>query len=124
MKEIRLSRFQVMLLVVSFVLLLVVVGLLAYKYFSFSGGSAPSPASVASEVVSSAPTQGVSEEPISLFLVKLNGKHGYIDKSGKLVIEPNFDLAGDFSEGLAAVAVGDKWGFIDTTGHYVWEPTN
>jgi len=32
-------------------------------------------------------------------------KFGFIDKSGKVVIEPQFDDAGYFSEGLATVAI-------------------
>jgi len=46
------------------------------------------------------------------------GKWGFIDKSGKLVISPQFDAIshGGFSEGLASVRIGDdktgKWGFI------------
>ncbi len=31
--------------------------------------------------------------------------YGYIDKNGKVVIEPQFDDARDFSEGLARVAI-------------------
>lgn len=42
---------------------------------------------------------------------------GYINKSGKFVIEPKFDEAEDFSDGLAAVKMNDKWGFIDTLGN-------
>ena len=47
------------------------------------------------------------------------GKWGYIDKTGKFVIEPRFDGAEDFSEGLAPVKLGDKWGYIDKTGKLV-----
>jgi hypothetical protein len=51
---------------------------------------------------------------------------GYIDTTGKVVIEPRFDFANDFSEGLAAAAVGAngaaKWGFIDTKGAWVIQP--
>ncbi|MBN1629553.1 MAG: WG repeat-containing protein [Thermoleophilia bacterium] len=53
---------------------------------------------------------------------------GYVDKTGAWVIEPRFNYACDFSEGLAAVAVrgnefsGLKWGFIDKTGAWVIEP--
>ena len=32
-------------------------------------------------------------------------KSGFIDKTGKVVIEPQFDGVGDFSEGLASVAI-------------------
>jgi len=41
--------------------------------------------------------------------VATEGKYGFIDKSGKYIIEPQFDLAGDFAEGLAAAEVGKKW---------------
>jgi hypothetical protein len=52
-----------------------------------------------------------------------SGKNGYIDKAGKVVIEPRFDVVGEFSEGLAVVSIGGKWGYIDKTGKYVWEQT-
>ena len=32
-------------------------------------------------------------------------KYGFIDKSGKVVIEPQFDVVRAFSEGLAIVAI-------------------
>ncbi|WP_420238247.1 WG repeat-containing protein [Telmatobacter bradus] len=47
---------------------------------------------------------------------------GYIDHTGKTVIEPRFQVASSFSEGLAAVVIGGKWGYIDTTGKMVIEP--
>lgn len=54
------------------------------------------------------------------------GKFGYIDKTGKEVIAPQFFLVLDFSEGLAAVRVEQtsesKYGYIDRTGHMVIEP--
>jgi hypothetical protein len=53
-------------------------------------------------------------------------KYGYMDKSGRVVIEPQFFYAGHFSEGLAWVRVlqGSEWlyGFIDKTGKVVIEP--
>jgi hypothetical protein len=50
------------------------------------------------------------------------GKWGYIDKTGKAVVGAQFDAAGDFSEGLAAVKRGELWGFIDKTGKLVIAP--
>jgi len=47
---------------------------------------------------------------------------GYMDKSGKMIIEPRFQDAGDFREGLAPVNVKGKWGFIDRTGDLVVAP--
>ena len=54
-----------------------------------------------------------------LFPVVKDGKWGYIDNVGKMVISARYDLAGDFSEGLAAVRSGHKWGYIDKTGQLV-----
>ena len=34
-------------------------------------------------------------------------------------IKPQFDDAMPFSEGLARVAIGDRWGYIDKSGEYV-----
>ena len=54
--------------------------------------------------------------------VKMASKYGFIDKSGKVVIEPQFDNAEPFSEGLACVEKDGKWGFIDKSGKMVIEP--
>ncbi len=57
-----------------------------------------------------------------LWPVARGEKHGYIDKTGRLVIPFIFDAAEDFSEGLAAVEVKDRWGYIDKTGKFVIPP--
>jgi hypothetical protein len=49
-------------------------------------------------------------------------KIGFVDSSGKWVIEPQFDKARAFSDGLAPIADGKKWGFIDEKGEMVIEP--
>lgn len=57
-----------------------------------------------------------------LFVVIVNDTHGYIDRTGKIVIEPKWSGAKDFSEGLAVVALGSpqyKEGYIDPTGKLV-----
>lgn len=41
---------------------------------------------------------------------------GFIDSTGQVVIEGDFDDGSDFHYGLAAVAKNGKWGFIDTAG--------
>ena len=63
-------------------------------------------------------------ETRTLFPVTQNGKYGYIDKTGKLVINPQFEGESgqpgyDFSEGLAKIKIGDKYGYIDETGKIV-----
>jgi len=61
-----------------------------------------------------------------LFRIIKDGKYGFIDQTGKVVIAPQFDSASDFSEGLALVRIGGestgKYGFIDKTGNYVSDP--
>lgn len=47
------------------------------------------------------------------------GKFGYMDQTGRVVIEPQFDRAYPFTEGLAAVSIANKAGFIDTSGKIV-----
>ena len=53
-----------------------------------------------------------------LTLEYYNGYWGYA-LSGKFVIQPLYDIAFDFSEGLALVKVGDVWHFIDASGEVV-----
>jgi hypothetical protein len=79
----------------------------------------------------SAQSAGDSER---LFPVKVNGRYGYVDTKGKMVIKPQFDDADKFHEGLAGVNMGGqkrsgsngyvyyaggKFGYIDKTGKFV-----
>ena len=43
-------------------------------------------------------------------------------KAGGLAIPLQFDAVGTFSDGLAEVKVGNKWGYINKTGKYVIGP--
>ena len=51
-----------------------------------------------------------------------NGKYGYIDASGRPVIEARFDGADSFYEGLALVWIVDKAGYINRTGEIEIDP--
>lgn len=60
----------------------------------------------------------------------INGKYGYVDKDGKVVIPYQFKSASSFSDGLARVSVvdnksmtGQRFGYIDKTGQFVIKPT-
>jgi hypothetical protein len=49
---------------------------------------------------------------------------GYIDRTGRLVIRPQFHEAYQFSGGIAKVKPSfDRMGYIDKTGKYVWTPS-
>jgi hypothetical protein len=59
----------------------------------------------------------------SLRPIQQNGRWGYIDTAGKVVIKPQFYWAEEFSEGLAAFESDDgHYGYIDETGKVVIEP--
>lgn len=51
--------------------------------------------------------------------VKLGDRYGYQDQTGMIVIDPLFDEAGEFKDGLALVKVDGDLGFIDTQGKTV-----
>jgi hypothetical protein len=65
--------------------------------------------------------QQVEKSPYELYRVKRasDGKWGYIDRTGKTIIEPQFNSARDFSEGLAWVQKGGKCFFINGAGEIV-----
>ena len=71
-----------------------------------------------------------------LFRISRNGKIGYADKNGVIVIEPKFECAEQFENGVARVALNcklvkdksdpapsalasDSWLFIDKKGNKV-----
>ncbi|GEM_PF-2601516 len=63
----------------------------------------------------------------SLFMVDLNDKYGWMDRTGEIVIDLQFNniqTAQDFSEGLAAVQFerGGPYGYIDESGAIAIEP--
>jgi hypothetical protein len=74
------------------------------------------------------------EEAVRLFPVLIEGKTGFIDSGGRLVIPPCFagwgydkwaavfGPIGEFDEGLAPVWFGDRTGYIDSTGRIVVPP--
>lgn len=41
-----------------------------------------------------------------LYIIYQNGKRGFIDRSGKIVISPQFDAANSFREDIALVNMG------------------
>jgi hypothetical protein len=71
-----------------------------------------------------------AQDDRELFPVSVNGKVGYINVHGRVVIKPQFDtndVNGHFDEeqyfkdGLAVVSEAERGGFIDQTGRFVIE---
>jgi len=59
-------------------------------------------------------------------------KWGLIDKDGKILAEPQYDWMAGFLEGLCAVYLNNRWGFLNTAGalvipimyDYIYDPTD
>lgn len=49
----------------------------------------------------------------SLIAFQNGGKWGFVNTAGKVIIEPGYDEAKSFSNGLAAVSLNGEWGFIN-----------
>ena len=59
-----------------------------------------------------------------LYAYSQDGKWGFRDKAGKVVVEANYDIVAAFNEyGFAGVKKDGKWGVIDETGKTVVEPS-
>lgn len=51
----------------------------------------------------------------NLIAFEQNGKWGYVDTEGKVVVEPQYEKAKSFSNGMAAVCdENGRWGFLDS----------
>ena len=83
---------------------------LFFLYSCFSSPSAPQKFSSPS-----APQKDRSLLPVQCS----NNQTGYFDRTGKIVISPQFDSAYPFEDGLALVKIGGKSGYIDKTGNVI-----
>jgi hypothetical protein len=61
----------------------------------------------------------ISANTQSLFPYKKDKSYGYIDKSGKVIITPQFDKTYEFIDGLGRVKKGPKIGFVNSDGKIV-----
>jgi len=69
---------------------------------------------------------GNLSEGLMSFRDGIDGKFGYIDEAGKVVIKPQFLEAGEFKDGIAVVNASEdyiknKYGVIDKNGKYIIE---
>lgn len=59
----------------------------------------------------------------TLFLTKQDGKYGYVDKNGNLVVECIYDDATEQNTyGFAAINKNGRWGTIDSSGKVIIQP--
>lgn len=54
--------------------------------------------------------------------VQVGDKWGYVDRTGRMLIRPQFQEARSFTQGLAAIKVDDRWGYVDRKGKVVIPP--
>jgi hypothetical protein len=66
--------------------------------------------------------QNSNQFDYSIIPVKSGEKWGYIDKEGKYLINPQFDNAYLFVNGMAKVLIDKKYGFISKDGKYQVNP--
>ena len=59
---------------------------------------------------------------VGLFSLWQDDKNGFVDATGKEVVPLVYDEVEGFSEGLAAVRVGDKWGYVNAQSEVVIAP--
>ena len=86
-----------------------------YTQKNSKGGNSTKP-QIPSKIITFQDPSGFSE---GLASIKINGKHGYIDKSGLLVIPCKYELASLFEDSLACVELNGKYGFINSKGREV-----
>lgn len=58
----------------------------------------------------------VNDNAFGVSLVKKDGKYGYVNKDGDIVVPLQYDEAVTMVEGHATVRMGSKWGYIDSLG--------
>lgn len=59
----------------------------------------------------------------TLFLSKKDGKYGYVDKNGKVIVDYIYDDAMEQNDyGFSAIKKDGKWGSIDGKGNVIQEP--
>src|SRR5690606_41937935 len=61
-------------------------------------------------------SEDAAEVQERLYPVVVDGRWGYINAEGRIVITPPFDQADDFSDDRAAALVGPDWGSLYASG--------
>ena len=87
-----------------------------------AAGAPVTPGPRPTAMTTAAPASPAPAAAPARFRILKDGRWGYIDASGKVLIAPRFARAADFSEGLAAVLDGKTFGYVDPAGAMVLVP--
>ncbi|MBE9129456.1 WG repeat-containing protein [Coleofasciculus sp. LEGE 07092] len=72
------------------------------------------------------PNQNATRGEVAAFICRVLNLPGvpfhYVPREDLIAIAPQFEQADSFVEGRARVKIGDKWGYIDSTGKLVIQP--
>jgi WG repeat protein len=58
----------------------------------------------------------------SLGLIRQGDGYGYVNRTGRVQIEPRFESARPFFRGVARVKCGESFAYIDAAGRPIWDP--
>lgn len=100
--------------------------LIMLSLFSFLGCKPGAPA-VKGKTESDADRQTNCNQFIeALYPIRVKGKWGYINRKGETVLQPQWDEADDFSDGMAKVGIMSgtemHYGFVDQKGQWMVQP--
>ena len=77
---------------------------------------------LAALIIGAASGDLAAESAPALFPITVNDKHGMIDRTGTVVIPPEYAEPVIFRDGLARVAKGSKVAYLDAAGRFVIAP--
>jgi len=97
-----------------------------WGYIDNTGKEIPFPADCSLEFPHNVPYGYVKPDQegrnFELLNIKRKGKWGYMNWSGQIAIDPQFDKPADFYNGIGAVCLNGKSGYINLQGNYILEP--
>jgi WG containing repeat len=89
------------------------------QYIDFKGRVVEVAATAAPPIVE---VQDIFPESEGLRGIKRDGKYGFVDAKGRLLVANRYEDIGRFKEGLAAIRILGKWGFVNATDQIVINP--
>ena len=63
-----------------------------------------------------------NDEGKGFIVVDTLGNHGYVNNEGRFILPCKYDYVGGMQDGMMVVATSTKWGYVDSTGIWVFNP--